>query len=282
MKIFITGASGYIGRHVALELLSRGHDIVGMARRQSPRTEYSDAVEWCFADLSDHESYQGVSESCDAVVHCAMDYSQAGSENFEMDAAFVRQFAGSDQHFVYTGNLFSPRKDPTSVLNESQIQDGFDWRFENENLVLGSLQNSAVIRLGFVYGENGGYLFDILSPGTVFGIDVEDLPDVRWPMIHVRDVATLYADVLERKATGVFHAYDGCVNSAREIIESVIEVYRSRGIQSSDAHDYVQRLLQSSIVTTNSRSLAAGWTPGYKSFSDQADQAFEQLEGLAS
>lgn len=98
-------------------------------------------------------------------------------------------------------------------------------------------------------------------------------------MIHIHDVAKLYVSVVERRDTGVFHAYDGNLYSATEIIESVKEVYRSKGLPTSTAHDYIDRLLQASVITTNARWVSACWNPEYLTFADHAEQAFEQLEG---
>lgn len=276
MRVFLTGASGYVGRHVAIELLSRGHNVVGLARRHSERTKYSSIVEWCIADLAEFNKYRAVLEDCDCVIHCAMDYSDAGSENVELDERFIEHLSGSSQHVIYTGNLFSTRRDATSRFLETQELDPINWRFKNENLVLRSFKNRAVIRLGFVYGGTGGYLWDILSAGTVFGMIPDEIPSVLWPMIHIRDAASLYGTVAESRAAGVFHAYDGLLNRASEIIESVKSVYKDSGILDSDPHDYVDGLLRNSIQTTNERSTSIGWYPRFSNFNDQASQSFRE------
>jgi len=279
MNVFLTGASGYVGRHVALELLSRGHEVVGLARASSPRTKYSDDVVWCYADLAAFESYRPILESCDAVIHCAMDYSQ-GSENSELDATFIARFRGSKQHFVYTGNLFATRSAGVSSLEEaSDLDPGSSWRFKNENLVLQTLNDAAILRPGFVYGSNGGYLWHILSAGTVFNMNQDAIPEAYWPMVHVKDVAALYATIVESRATGVFHAWDGETNLARDIIEQVKAVYSAHGKSDLEAHDYVSGLLKMSIRTSNDHSLSIGWNPTYAAFSDEAESAFKEYDG---
>ena len=274
MRVFLTGASGYIGKHVALELLTRGHQVIGLARTSSERTEYSTEIEWCHADLSSFSAYWKKLAVSDAVVHCAMDYSSSGSENSDLDRTFVNRMGDFSGHFVYTGNLFSDRQD--GVLTEALRMNSEHWRYKNEVTVLGISSPASVIRLGFVYGGSGGYFWEILSPGTLAQMEGASIPDVFWPMVHVRDVASLYASVLESKKSGVFHAFDGMQIKASEIVESARLVYQSNGISESGSYDYIHGLLQTSIVTSNERSLSTGWQPYYSSFTENAELSFSE------
>jgi len=150
MKVFLTGASGYIGRHVALELLSRGHEVIGLARQASNRMEYSKEVVWCYSDLKDFDQYWTMLESSDAVVHCAMDYSSSGSENSDLDKTFVSKMSAFRGHLVYTGNLFSERQGADLQMEEALQLNSTNWRFQSETIVLESPHLRSVIRLGFV------------------------------------------------------------------------------------------------------------------------------------
>ncbi|NQV72710.1 NAD-dependent epimerase/dehydratase family protein [bacterium] len=271
MNVFITGASGYIGRHVALELVSRGHQVTGLARQESERTNFSREVEWCYANLSNFEGYWQTLEQSDAVIHCAMDYS-SGQANSELDKEFVDRISTFSGIVIYTGNLFSTRSH--GLLEEAPQPKSEHWRYQNEVAALNSSKDASVVRLGFVYGSSGGHFWDILSPGTVALFETQEVPDVVWPMVHVKDVARLYASILESKNRGVFHAFDGKRVRAREIIESARSVYEAHGISSSESQDYVQQLLQSSVITSNERSISTGWRPAYSGFTENAELAY--------
>lgn len=273
MRVFITGASGYIGRHVALELLSRGHQVVGLARRRSERTKYAPEIAWCFGDLSDPASYAAAAEQSDAVIHCAMDYSAAG-ENADLDRRFVDAMKDFDGHFVYTSNLFGGRV--RGAIHESTMTASDHWRFQSEALVLAREGVSSVIRLGFVYGGAGGHFWQILSPGTLSGLKPDDIPNALWPMIHVRDVASLYTSVLESSRQGVFHGYDGTRLTAAEVIAATRAVYESLGATGSESHDYIQGLLEASVETENQRALSTGWIPEHPSFLENAESAYSE------
>jgi len=277
MRVFLTGASGYIGKHIALELLSRGHQVIGLARKSSERTKYATEMEWCFADLSDFDNYLNTLTQSDAVIHCAMDYSSFGSENSDLDREFVSKMSGFSGPFIYTGNLFSDRQD--GPLEEACQTNSEHWRYQNEEILLGYSSPTSVIRLGFVYGGSGGYFWEIVSPGAIAKLESKSVPEVIWPMVHVKDVAGLYASVLESSANGVFHAYDGTQVQAGEIIGSARSAYSARGISSSDSHDYIQGLLQSSVLTSNQRSLSTGWRPVHASFMENAERALSESLG---
>lgn len=277
MNVFLTGASGYIGRHVAQELVSRGHRVIGLSRRESDRTRSLGEVQWCFGELSTPESYVDELQSADAVVHCAMDYSSTG-ENSELDLVFVESMSGFGGQFIYTGNLFSNRTQ--GRLEESLQSESKHWRFQSESAALNLPSTSAVVRLGFVYGGSGGYFWHIVSPGTVAELMSSEIPEVLWPMIHVRDAATLYATVLETKAEGVFHGYDGRPTSAREVIDAARSLYEASGVTDSESENYIKGLLQSSVPTSNNRSRSIGWSPKHASFLDSIESAYSDREGL--
>ena len=73
MKIAITGASGFVGSHLAQALLARGHSVVAVARgiRKSELELSSQRLTWFASDLSDAGQLAQAFEGCDAVAHCA-------------------------------------------------------------------------------------------------------------------------------------------------------------------------------------------------------------------
>ena len=273
MKVFVTGASGYVGRHVARELLSRGHQVFGLSRSPSERTTSLPDVQWCFGGLDSPDSYKEVLGASDAVVHCAMDYSSTG-ENSELDMGFVNCMEGYTGQFVYTGNLFSNRSH--GKLEEAPESGSDHWRFLSEVAALDRPGPASVIRLGFVYGGRGGHFWDIVSPGALAGLTSHDVPDVWWPMIHVQDVASLYATVLETKGEGVFHAWDGRPTLAREVIDTTRSLYESLGFSDNESNGYITGLLRSSVPTSNRRSLSIGWVPTCAGFPDCIGRAYAE------
>lgn len=75
MKIFVTGATGFVGFHVAQELAAQGAKLRLLTRRTS-RTRFLEEIdaEVCVGDLSEPETLRSAVAGCDAVVHVAADY----------------------------------------------------------------------------------------------------------------------------------------------------------------------------------------------------------------
>lgn len=274
MKVFLTGASGYVGRHVAQELVSRGHEVTGLARRASPSTDGLNNIEWCFADLAEFNEFEGLIDRADVIIHCALNYSDSGDVNTDLDADFVQQLQAKEKYFIYTGNLFSPRPDPAGTFIEETVPESDDWRLQQEISILESSSSAAVIRLGFVYGGRGGYLWQMLPPEAVSGLDPNEIVAVNWPMVHVQDVAALFATIAEQKATGIYHAYDGTPITAREIVQTLKEIYPPAETPPQAPHEYVWSLLKNSIETTHTRALSTGWEPQFSNFRENAAQAY--------
>jgi dihydroflavonol-4-reductase len=75
MSVFLTGASGFIGSHVARALVARGERARCLCRSTSHRADLSDLdVEWVVGDLTDRASLRRAMAGSDTVFHCAADY----------------------------------------------------------------------------------------------------------------------------------------------------------------------------------------------------------------
>src|SRR5882672_273429 len=98
MNVLVTGATGFLGRHVVAEALSRGHTVRAVVRPTSDANQLDRAVECVRVDL---RSPRGLVESCrgvDAVIHCAA--AKSGD--------FYAQFAGT---VLATENLLKAMKE---------------------------------------------------------------------------------------------------------------------------------------------------------------------------
>ena len=111
MKIFITGASGFIGSHVAAQLLKDGHQLVALVRNinKIPVLNSTLNVEIVLGSLDDHEIIQNAMKSCQACVHVALGWGENPVSMLENDAAhtlFLLQTAMqfNYKHFLYTSS----------------------------------------------------------------------------------------------------------------------------------------------------------------------------------
>src|SRR5690349_12942629 len=111
MKIFVTGASGFIGSAVVAELIGAGHHVVGLARANSSADAVAAAgAEVYRGSLDDPESLRQGAETCDGAIHLAyrhdFDDFAAGAE---LDRRAIEvlgdALAGSDRPLVVAGGI---------------------------------------------------------------------------------------------------------------------------------------------------------------------------------
>jgi uncharacterized protein YbjT (DUF2867 family) len=110
MRIFLTGASGFIGSRILSELLAAGHQVTGLARSEASALALQTAgAEVQYGTLEDPDSLLAAVARCDAVIHTAFDHDFSRFvENCEKDhrvilaiGAALRQPAAAHHHLRY-------------------------------------------------------------------------------------------------------------------------------------------------------------------------------------
>lgn len=74
MKVLLTGATGFIGSHVAWSLIQRGYEVVALVRPASPMTWRHDSLEVRAGDVRDADSVRSAMAGCEGVIHAAAQY----------------------------------------------------------------------------------------------------------------------------------------------------------------------------------------------------------------
>ncbi len=206
MRVFLTGATGFIGTAVADELLAAGHGVLGVARTdEGARTLASRGVEPHRGDLTDHGSFITGAQACDAVIHCAFihDFSRF-VENIEIEQqtviAMLDALAGSGKPFIATSGIAMLAPGRVATENDRPQPWG---RGATETLVLDAASRglrTAVIRLPPITHDSGGggFLPALVQIARTQGVAayVGDGAN-RWPAGHRRDAARLYRLALE-------------------------------------------------------------------------------------
>jgi nucleoside-diphosphate-sugar epimerase len=111
MRIFVTGASGWVGSAVVQELLGAGHKVLGLARSDSAAAAIKAAgAEVQHGSLDTPDSLRGAVRSCDAVIHTAFNHDFSKFvENCNADARAIEimgeELKGSERPMLVTGGL---------------------------------------------------------------------------------------------------------------------------------------------------------------------------------
>lgn len=296
MRIFLTGATGYVGSAVLDALVRAGHEVTALVRDP----EKADGVGMrgvtpIIGELSKASSYSAQAEDCDVIVHTALDHSKRGPKvdrqavDALMAAAARRAAAGRPAAFVYTSG--------TWVLGDTQGQATEDfpvnptalvaWRPEHEQLVLDGAAGvrTAVIRPAIVYGGARGIVGDLLKDAANGLVRVVGEGRNHWPCIYNRDLADLYVRVATHDdASGVFHANDEADERVSDIVEAIARHVMMqkdvRNVPIAEARKkmgaYADALMLDQIVRSP-RSRALGWAPSLHSVSNNVARLFEEF-----
>ena len=218
MRVFVTGASGWIGRALVPELLGSGHEVVGLARSgEAAATVAAMGADVLRGDLTDLDVLEKGAESADGVVHLAF-----GHDFGRMDAAIRTDAAAvgamsavlAGKPFVAaSGTPMMPGR-PSTEQDDSVFAGPVAGRGDIARAVLATAERgvrASLVRLPrSVHGEGDahGLIARLIALGREKGIAayVGDGTQ-RWPAVHVVDAAHLFRLALEQAPAGaVLHA----------------------------------------------------------------------------
>ena len=298
MRIFLTGATGYVGSTVLDALLRGSHDVTALVRDPEKAERVSlRGVQPIVGDLSAPESYAPAAEGCDAIIHTAFESSKRGSEvdrqavDVLLGAAIRHAAKGQPVSFVYTSGVWVLGDTSGQAAEDAAVRPTplVEWRPERERLVLdagrGRTLRTAVVRPGIVYGGGRGIVADLLKDAANGLVRVIGDGRNHWACVYDRDLADLYLRVATNpEASGVYHANDEADERVMDIVEAVARQTKMepdvRHVPIEEARTkmgpYADALALNQIVR-GPRARALGWTPTLRSVAGSVARLLEEF-----
>ena len=290
MRIFLTGANGFIGGGVAAALIANGHAVRGLVRDQAKAEAVAaHGIEPVIGSLDDAALLQAEARASDGVVNAA------NSDHRGAIDAFIAALAGSDKPFIHTSG--------SSVVGDRAMGEPSDRIFHEDTPIVAEPERvaRAAIDRHIQDASTSGIRSIVLCNSMIYGntigspaqsVQVPVLAQHgresgivryigrglnRWSNVHIADVGQLYALAIAKAPAGSFMYVENGEEALRDVAQAIARRLGLGDAQSWPAEQAIAALgLQKAMFTFGSNSRVRGkravellgWRPTHRSITE--------------
>jgi nucleoside-diphosphate-sugar epimerase len=242
MKIFCTGASGYIGGSVAAHLAAAGHQVTGLVRSpEKADSVRAYSIEPLLGTLDDTEILSRAAQAADVVVNAA------NADHRGSVVALLEAIAGSAKPLIHTSG--------SSIVGTRARGERSDAVFDEDTPITPSPARVARVALNelILSYRDRACRPVIICPSLIYGVGHGAGPDSVqvplliklakkrgnaahagpgenvWSNVHIDDLVPLYALAIDKAPAGAFYFAENGENSMREVCEAINRMFGFAG-----------------------------------------------------
>ncbi|MFD0763778.1 SDR family oxidoreductase [Mucilaginibacter lutimaris] len=236
MRVFVTGATGFVGSAVVKDLIEAGHQVLGLTRSEEGAKQLTETgAEVHNGTLQDLESLKRGAAACDGVIHTAFihDFSKF-KESCEWDrqvvAALAEALTGTNKPLIVTSGTGLATSAPGQLAVETNVVNSTTThhpRAASEEAVADAKAkgvNASIMRLPPSVHDKGdhGFVPILINIAREKGVSayIND-GNNRWPAVHRLDAARLYRLAVEKGEATTYHAVGDTGVPTRQIAETI-------------------------------------------------------------
>jgi nucleoside-diphosphate-sugar epimerase len=288
MRIFVTGASGFIGSAIIQELIDAGYEVLGLARSNNSAESLARAgAKVHRGSLEDLDSLRSGAAMSDGVIHTAFvhnfnNYGPSVEADRRAIEALGAALDGSNRPFLVTSGL-ALRASGRIATEEDAPSPDFPRRSEQTAMEFVSRGvRASVVRLPFsVHGDGDhGFVPRLIQVAREKGVSAYIGDGLnRWPAVHRLDAARLYKLVLEKgSAGGIYHGVGDEGLPTREIAEAIgrrlnVPVVSKPKDQAMEHFGWIGLFFGMGVVASSTRTQQSlGWRPTHVGLIDDLER----------